>query len=85
MQVFKPVGWWHLLKRPTLMGDPTVSHMRSPVDSVSLIPDLAIMVQLDLVMMDLELEVDIKHCIGGIGWNYSVLKAEGEGEFGAYF
>ena len=60
------------------MGDLTVSRIRSPVD-------LAIMVQLDLVMMDLELEVDIKHCIGGIGWNYSVVKAEGEGEFGAYF
>ena len=46
----------------------------------SLIPDLAIMVQLDLVMMDLELGVTIKHHIGGVGWNYLVVRVKGEGE-----
>ena len=67
------------------MGDPTVSRMRSLVDSVSLIPDLEIMVQLDLVMMDLELEVAIKHRAGGVGCYYSVVRAEGKGEFGAEY
>ena len=64
MKVVKPVGWWHLLKRPALMGDPTVRSIRSPVDLVSLIPDLGIMMKLDLVMMDLKLEVAIKHRAG---------------------
>ena len=53
MQVVKPVGWQHLLKRPALMGDPTVRRIRL-VDLVSLISDLAIMVKLDLVMMNLD-------------------------------
>ena len=67
------------------MGDPTISCIRSPADLTSLIPDLAIMVQLDLVMMDLELEVAIKHHVGGIGWHYSVVRAEVKGEFGAEY
>ena len=67
------------------MVDPTISRISSSVDLASLIPNLAIMVQLDLVMMDLELEVIIKHCVGGIGWNYSVVRAEVEGEFGVEY
>ena len=67
------------------MGDSTVSHIRSSTDLASLILDLEIMVQLDLVMMDLELEVAIKHHTRGIGWHYSVVKAEVEGEFGAEY
>ena len=67
------------------MGDPTVRSIRSSADLVSLIPDLAIMVQLDLVMMDLELEVAIKHRARGVGWHYSVVRAEGEGEFGTKY
>ena len=67
------------------MGDPTVSRIRSSVDLASLIPDLAIMVQLDLVMMDLDFEVIIKHRAGGAGWHYSVVRAEGEGEFGTEY
>ena len=85
MQVVKPVGWQCLLKRPTLMGDPTISRIRSPTDLASLIPDLAIMVQLYLVMMCLELEVAIKYCVGGVGWHYSVVRAKVEGEFSAYY
>ena len=82
MQVVKPVGWQCLLKQPSLIGDSTVSYIRSPVDWASLIPVLEIMVQLDLVMMDLELEVIIKHCARGVGWHYSIVRAEVEGEFG---
>ena len=48
------------------MGDPTVRSTRSSVDLASLIPDLEIMMELDLVMMDLELEVAIKHRAGYI-------------------
>ena len=58
------------------------SRIRSPADLASLIPDLEIMVQLDLGMMDLELEVAIKHHTRGIGWHYSVVRAEVEGKFG---
>ena len=65
------------------MGDSTISCIRSSTDLASLIPDLAIMVQLDLVMMDLDFEVTIKHRAGSVGWNYSVVRVEGEGEFGA--
>ena len=83
MKVVKPVGWWCSLKRPTLMGDLTFSCIRSPMDLASLIPDLATKVQLDLVMMDLELEAIIKHRVGGVGWNYSVVRDEVEGELGA--
>ena len=54
------------------MGDLIVSRMRSPADSASLIPDLEIMVQLDLVIMDLDLEVIIKHHAGGVGWHYQL-------------
>ena len=43
------------------------------------------MVQLDLVMMDLELEVAIKHHVGGVGWYYLVVRDEGEDEFGAKY
>ena len=85
MKVVKLVDWWCSLKRPTLMGDPIVTSIRSPVDLVSLIPNLAIMVQLDLVMMDLDFEVIIKHRMGGIGWHYSIVRAEGKGEFGAEY
>ena len=58
------------------MGDPNVRSIRSPTDLASLIPDLAIMVQLDLVMMDLEFEVIIKHRAGGVGWHYSVGRSQ---------
>ena len=81
MQVVKPVGWWCLFKQPALMGDPIVSCIISLMDLASLVPDLAIMVYLDLVMMDLELEVIIKHRAGGVGCHYSIVKAELEGEF----
>ena len=63
------------------MGDLTVRSIRSPVDLVALLPDLAIMMKLDLVMMDLELEVAIKNRVGCIKWNYLVARAEVEGEF----
>ena len=36
------------------MGDPTVISIRSSTNLASLIPDLAIMVKLDLVMMNLD-------------------------------
>ena len=62
MQVVKPVGWQKLLKQPALTDDLTVRSIISPTDLASLLPDLAIMMKLDLVMMDLELEVAIKHC-----------------------
>ena len=67
------------------MGDLTVSRIRSPVNLASLIPDLEIMVQLDLVMMDLELEVFTKHHAGGVGLHYLVVRAEVKGEFGAEY
>ena len=70
---------------PHLNGDPTVSRIRSLTNLASLIPDLTIMVQLDLVMMDLELEVAIRDHAGGVGWHYSVVRAEGEGEFGVEY
>ena len=63
------------------MGDLTVRSIRSLMDLASLIPDLAIIMKLDLVMMDLELEVAIKHCTGCVGWHYSVATVEVEGEF----
>ena len=63
------------------MADMTVRSIRSMMDLVSLIPDLAIIMKLDLVMMDLELEVAIKHCTGCIGWHYSVATVELGGEF----
>ena len=54
MQVVKLVGWRHLLKRPALMGDLTIRRIISPADLESLIFDLAIMVKLDLAMMNLD-------------------------------
>ena len=42
------------------MSDPTVRGVRSPVDLASLIPDLVIMVIIDLAIISFELEVDIK-------------------------
>ena len=67
MQVVKPVGWRRLLNRPALMGDLTIRSIRLLEDLASLILDLEIMMKLDLVMMDLELEVAIKHRAGCIG------------------
>ena len=49
------------------MGDLAVRSIRSLVDLASLIPSLEIMMKLYLVMMDLELEVAIKHHVGCIG------------------
>ena len=46
------------------MGDPTVRSIGLLTDLPSLILDLVIMMKLDLVMMDLELEVAIKHHMG---------------------
>ena len=46
------------------MGDPTVRSIRSSTNLVSLIPDLAIMVRIDLAMMNFGLEVAIKQCTG---------------------
>ena len=80
MQVVKRVGWQCLLNRPTLMIESIVRGVRLPVDLASLIPDLEIMMKLDLVMMNLELEVAIKHRAGCVRWNYSVARAEIEGE-----
>ena len=54
------------------MGDVTVRSIRLPMDLASLIPDLAIMMKLVLVMIDLELEVAIKHHAGCIRWHCSV-------------
>ena len=67
------------------MEDLTIRHIISLADSASLIPDLAIMVRLDSVMMDLDFEVIIKHHIGGVGCNFSIVRAEGEGEFGTKY
>ena len=69
MQVVKIVGWQCLLKQPTLMDDPTVRSIRSLADLVPLLPNLEIMMKLDLVMMDLELEVAIKYRMRCIGWH----------------
>ena len=57
------------------MSDQVVRSIGSLEDLVSLIPDLEIMMKLDLVMMDLELEVAIKHYAGCIGWHFSVARA----------
>ena len=46
------------------MGDQTIRSIILPTDLASLILDLAIMMKLDLVMMDLKLEVAIKHRAG---------------------
>ena len=59
MHVFKTVGLRCLLKRPALMSDPTVRRVRSLMDLASLIPDLAIMVRIDLAMMNFGLDMDI--------------------------
>ena len=75
MQVVKPVGWRRLLKRPTLMGDLTVRSIRSLADLASLLLDLGIMMELDLVMMDFELELAIKHHVGCIRWHCLVVKS----------
>ena len=72
MQVVKLVGWWRVLKQPALMSDPTVRSIISSMDLASLIPDLEIIMKFNLVMMDLELEVAIKHRAGCIRWHYSV-------------
>ena len=66
MHVFKTVGLRCLLKRPALMSDPTVRRVGSPMDSTSLIPNLAIMARIDLAMMNFGLEVAIKQCVGCI-------------------
>ena len=50
----KAVGQWRLLKQPALMGDPTIIIIIVPIDLASLRSDLAIMVKLDLVMMNLD-------------------------------
>ena len=63
------------MKRPVLMYDPTVRSIISSTNLASLQPDLEIMMKLDLVMMDLELEVAIKHRVGCVGWHYSVAKS----------
>ena len=42
------------MKRIVVMGDLTIRRIRSPVDLASLISDLAIMVKLDLEMMNLD-------------------------------
>ena len=60
MQVVKPVGWQCLLKQPALMIDLTIGRVGLPADLVSLIPDLVIMVMIDLAMMNFVLEVAIK-------------------------
>ena len=67
------------------MGDLTVRSIRSSGDLASLTLDLGIMMKLDLVMMNLELKVAIKHCKGCIGWNYLVSRAKTEGEFGVEY
>ena len=46
------------------MSDPTVRGVRSPTNLASLIPDLAIMVRIDLAMMKFGLEMAIKRCAG---------------------
>ena len=58
------------------MGDPTIRSIRSLTDLASLIPDLEIMMNLYLVMMDLELAVAIKHRARCIKWNYLVAKSK---------
>ena len=55
------------MKQPTLMDDPTIRLIRSSMDLESLLPNLEIMMKLYLVMMDLELEVAIKHHAGCVG------------------
>ena len=67
------------------MGDPTVRSIRSLMDLASLIPDLVIMMKLDLVMMDLKLEVAIKHRVVCVKLPYSAARVEVEGEFGAEY
>ena len=64
MQVVKTVGQRRLLKRPALMSDLTVRGVRSSVDLASLIHDLAIMVRIDLEMMNFALEMAIKQRTG---------------------
>ena len=56
------------------MNDPTIRSIRSLADLASLLPNLAIMMKLYLVMMDLELEVAIKHYVGCVRWHYLVAK-----------
>ena len=51
MQVAKTIGRQCLLKQTTLMTDPIVRGVGLPMDLVSLILDLAIMVRIDLGMM----------------------------------
>ena len=46
------------------MSDLTIRRVRSLVDFASLIPDLAIMVRIDLAMMNFGLEVAIKQHVG---------------------
>ena len=50
------------MKRPALMIDPTVGGVGLSVDLASLIPDLVIMVMIDLEMMNFGLKVAIKQC-----------------------
>ena len=46
------------------MSDLTVRRVRSSMDLASLIPNLAIMVRIDLAIMNFGLEVTIKQCTG---------------------
>ena len=48
------------------MIDQTIGRVGLPVDLVSLISNLAIMVRIDLAMMNFGLEMDIKQCVGCI-------------------
>ena len=72
MQVVKKVGWQHLLKRSTLMGDPIIKRVGLLAYLVSLILDLVIMVIIYLAIMSFELEVAIKSVRDACGWNCSV-------------
>ena len=71
MQVVKIVSWWHLLKRPALIADPTVTRVILSEDLVSLLLDLVMMDMVDLEMMILNWEVAIKSVWDARGRNYS--------------
>ena len=57
------------------MNDLIVRSIILSVDLESLLSDLAIMMKLDLVMMDLELEVAVKHHTGCIKWHCAVVNS----------
>ena len=52
------------MKQPALMSDPTIRSSISSVDLDPLIPNLGIMVRIDLEMMNFGLEVAIKQHVG---------------------